>query len=205
MEKGLDIILVNVQDDDSLVSAINKANGFFKDLFNGHSEYQIKNFILNDQDFPLPDDKYYQAMTESYVRYEELLNLSFRLRRIDNDIILRQIDLDELSKNNDDENEFNIRRDAVKRSITEDEILQLILEKENIKKRLGSTLREMMVFVEVVDNLKDVKQFKNYEEKERESWNIKTKEFGRSLPTSNLESIEKRLDTNKVDRLKAVK
>lgn len=203
MEKSLEIILEKVGNGDFL-DVINKANSFFGDLFNGHSEYQIKNFILNDQDFPLSDDKYYQAMREGYVRYEELLNMSFQLRKVEDEIELLNIDLEELQKKNDDENDFNIRRNEVRKKMIADNILQLVLGKDNIKKRLESTLREMKIFVDVVDILKGVKKYDNYEEKEKESWDAKAKSIGKSLPTSSLQFLEKQAESKKIESFKAV-
>jgi len=180
-EKALDIILKNVDDKDFTV-ALQKANEFFKEVFYGHSAHQIHNFILNDRDFPMPDDKYYQAMMEAHVRFDELLGISFKIKRLDCDIELKSIDLEELSNKNGDGNTYDIRRREIQKQMLQDDARQLIFEKESVQKRFSSLLREMGEFVKAVEFYRGKKQFNSYDEKEQKSWEIRARSLKGALP-----------------------
>ena len=174
-KRELEIVLSSLDGD--FKDLIVTTHEYFTDIFNGHSEFQIVNFVLNDKDFPLPDDKYYQAKKEAYVRYEGLVNLCFRLRRIESELKLVQLDIEELDAKlgyaDQGMNTIEYKRTEIQTDIKKDAILKLEYERENIKKQAENILREINIFIREVERNKEIKEFNSYDEKEEASWNIK--------------------------------
>jgi len=60
------------------------------------SRFEMETMVLNDEDHPTPDSKYWQAIGEQAVHVDELINLSFRVKLNTADLAILQSELDEL-------------------------------------------------------------------------------------------------------------
>lgn len=144
---------------------VEKAEKFFEPLHRGHSHFQIEHFILNDEDFPLPDDKYYQAMLETYARYENLINYHYQYRKLANEIRLLELDIQDLNAER-----ISSKRREVITSIKENEILFRKLQMHTIERNVEYACREIRSFLVCMDNVKPHMKYKDYESKEKEHW-----------------------------------
>ena len=145
---------------------VERAENFFEPLHRGHSHFQIEHFILNEDDFPLPDDKYYQAMLETYGRYENLISQHYEYRKLNNEIRLLEVDKLELK----DTNHFSEGRKAILIEMKQDEIIFKKFQMRNIERSVKDTCREMKSFLICMDKVKDKMKYKSYEEKEKHHW-----------------------------------
>lgn len=144
---------------------VNKAEKFFEPLHQGHSDFQIKHFILQDDEFPLPDSKYYQAMLEVYSRYENLISQHYEYKKTSNEIKLLEFDIEDITKAPVED-----KRKEVMIDMKQDEIALKELRMKSIKKSVESTLREMRCFVGCMEELKPQLKYKDYESMQKEHW-----------------------------------
>ena len=145
---------------------IDKAEKFFEPLHRGHSHFQIENFILSDDEFPLPDDKYWQAMMETYGRYENLIQYHYEYRKLKNEILLLEDDIDCINK----AYEISDKRRGVLIDMKNDEIYFKKLSMKRIERNVKDTLREMKSFLICMSKVEPHLKYKDYESKEKEHW-----------------------------------
>jgi len=144
---------------------VSKAEKFFDILHRGHSHFQIKHFILGDDDCPLPDDKFHHAMMETYGRYEGLIQLHYEHRKLENEIVLLELDIAEM-----DGKLLSNERRAILVTMAQDEITLKRLQMKNIERSIKDTCREMNSFMICMEEVKPLMKYKDYEAKEREHW-----------------------------------
>ena len=103
--------------------------------------------VLNDAKFPTNASKYWQAVREQAVHYEELVRLSFKYRKL-------LVDLDEKCSFVDiaKGNEFDIRR-------TDIEIDELEFERELMKEVAQDRVREIQSWHGIMEVLKQAEDF----------------------------------------------
>ena len=119
---------------------VNRAEEFFEPLHQGHTDFQIKYFFLKDEENPLPDSKYYQAMLEVYGRYENLISQHYEYRKLENEIRLLELDIQEMDKL------FNYSLSDERRKVLidmkQDDITLKKLRMKSIEKAVKSTCRD---------------------------------------------------------------
>ena len=148
------------------IAAVKKVEEFFEPLHRGHSHFQIENFILNDDEFPLPDDKYWQAMMETYGRYENLIHLHYEYRKLRNEILLLEDDIDQINKLY----EISDKRRSVLIDMKNDEIQFKRLGMKHIERNVKDTLREIKSFLFCMAKVEPKLKYKDFESKEKEHW-----------------------------------
>jgi len=140
--------------DDNDMPIIDKMHKLFKNMMSAHSEFQIRNFILNDFDFPTDAGKYHQCVRELYSRYDNLINLSHEYKKTQHEIEIAEIQkerlLRNLSKASDD---LDIREINSLIKMQDIEIEHKMLRIESIKKNASESIREMRVFMDVVETI----------------------------------------------------
>lgn len=144
---------------------IDKAEKFFEPLHRGHSHFQIENFILNDEEFPLPDDKYYQGMLEAYSRYENLIGQHYEHRKLANEIKLLEFDIEDINNGAVSEGRRRVYID-----IKQDEIAFKRIRMRNIERAVKDICREINSFLICMDKVKDKMKYSSYEGKEKHHW-----------------------------------
>jgi len=147
-------------------AVVDKVEKFFEPLHRGHSEFQIRNFILNDDEFPLPDDKYHQAMMEAYGRYEGLIGEQYRWTKLHNEIALEEYEMSEISESG----MLEPKKKEVLLQIKSDEVKFKRLQISIIERAAKDTCREIAVFLKCMDEQTSKMKYKTYEEKELEHW-----------------------------------
>jgi len=147
----------------------------FKNLYRGHSEFQIRNFILNNEDFPLIDDKYYQSITECYARYQALISAIYNIKKISNETKLLELDLGAIEKKlkTEEMGHFVNKRFQIKKDIICDDIDLKNRSIEFAKDEISTLLREMYIFADCITKLGSQRKYKNYEDKEAEHWKLR--------------------------------
>jgi len=158
----LELELVRKEDKD----VVAKVGKFFEPLHRGHSEFQIRNFILNDEEFPLPDDKYHQAMMEAYGRYEGLNADHYEWTTLNNEIAMAEYELDEITGSGllDD------RKKGILSKMKSDEITFKRLRISILERRARDVCREIRIFLACMDEQLPNLKYQTYEEKEKEHW-----------------------------------
>ncbi|HUU86851.1 MAG TPA: hypothetical protein VMX17_03765 [Candidatus Glassbacteria bacterium] len=137
----------------------------FGTLMLGHSEFQMKNFII--EQFITPDRKHRQCLHELWARYSALISTWYETEKIKLDI--RKLELKKES--------LNPVTCSLGEALEMDE-LDLELTHAKLKLNLSShglkeTLREMKYFFGMMEKLQDSRKYDNYEEGEEEYWKIK--------------------------------
>ena len=169
MIENIKFELVKSEEDQNLLKVVQKD---FIDLYEGHSTFQIQNFILNNKDFPLTDDKYYQAIRETFVRFQTIVDLHFTYRKQLNEIKLLELDLGALSNKikNQTRGYWLKQKLQIKLDMISDEILQKKMGLNFLIQHVSYILREMAVFKNCIDKYRTEKKYSDYESKEKEHW-----------------------------------
>ncbi len=152
---------------------LNEVEQFFKGLPLGHSQYQIRNFIIGQFEKCSADRAHRQCLQEIHTRYHSLLDMHYQYRKTGLEIEAEQLNV----------REWCYRLDNVTNDQFERERLDLSIEKSrlevgmkewgqvNIKKAIGETMREIRQFKEEMDRLAPLRKFPgNYEQAEPEYW-----------------------------------
>lgn len=169
----------------------------FKNFQTAHSEFQIRNFILNDADFPTHMGKYHQCVRELWSRYQNLITLTYEYKKLGNEIKYHELKIDEEEVRTPVSFENVIFSDRKKQLRIEAEKLEIqykSLRQQSIEKSASETLREMKVFLDIVntldmiipDNFKDETGLPSKEKSEAHFWLAKQKiaEFRTGSPSS---------------------
>ncbi len=159
------------QPNQEMVSSLEQV---FGDLLTGHSEYQIKNFIIAQ--FLTPDRKHPQALRELYARYTGLVQQHYDAKKLQISIGRAEIKLkqaqDKLqtlpSGGSEDKYAGNVATLDVDEAGVDLEMKGWQL--ENLKLQVKETLREMVVFKQEMDKLTPERKYASYEEAEAEYW-----------------------------------
>lgn len=137
----------------------------FDDLMIGHSEYQMKNFIV--EQFLTPDRKHRQCLTELWARYNALVSswyergkLKLQLERLK----LKKIEWIDVKCTLEDE---------IKSKEMDLDITYTNIKISMISRTMEETLREMKFFFQTYNDLESKRVFDNYEEAEEEYWRLK--------------------------------
>jgi hypothetical protein len=149
----------------------------FETLMLGHSEYQMKNFIIGQ--FITPDRKHRQCLHELWSRYGALVSTWYETEKLKLEIRNLQF------KKNEYEYEDGIALVAKEIPLTKKKILELDkidLDLTHAKLRLSlsahglkETVREMRCFFGMMEKLQPGRKHDNYEDGEAEFWEIKMK------------------------------
>lgn len=159
----MDVKLDLIKEEDKAL--VGKAEKFFASLHQGHTDFQIKHFILKDEENPLPDSKYYQAMLEVYGRYENLVQQHYEHRKIENEIRLLELDIAEMSSY-----VMSCDRRQILSDMKRDEITMKKLHMKSVEKAVKSICREMKCFVGCMEELKPQLKYKDYESMQKHHW-----------------------------------
>jgi len=195
-----------------MVSSLEKV---FGELITGHTEYQIKNFIINQ--FLTPDRKHRQALRELYARYTGLVQQHYEARKLQIEIGRAEIKFkqaqDKLqtlpSGGNEDKYAGDVATLDVEEAGVDLEMKRWQL--ENLKLQVKETLREMIIFKQELDKLTPQRKYASYEEAEAEYWQtqyiverLSGKPVSQLPPIPNRVEIENQLK-NKQSNLRPIK
>ncbi len=151
-------------------SFLGQAQAFFDDLQLGMSAFKIRSFVLNDESFPLPDSKYHQAKLELYSRWQKILDLEldFRKNRAQQKLLAAQrmkwqaaLDAEAAFERLEAEAQIELLAVEAERHQTAESFLH---------KNCAETLREMRVFLEVVEELRSELRYETREASEPAHW-----------------------------------
>ncbi len=148
----------------------------FGTLMLGHSEFQMKNFIIGQ--FITPDRKHRQCLHELWARYGALISTWYETEKLKLEI--RNLELKK--------KEYDADRDSLVAKeipLTEKDILEMDkidLDMTHAKLRLSlsahglkETIREMRCFFGMMGELQNSRKYNSYEDGEKEFWEIKMK------------------------------
>lgn len=137
---------------------VSKMSKIFDGMMTAHSEFQIRNFILNDIDFPTDSGKFHQSVRELYGRYQNLISTTYEYKKITVELEIDQIRKEQIQSQivNDFNNkldQFDVRGLRAQMKLCDIEIDNKLLRLESIKKSASETIREMKIFIDVVEKL----------------------------------------------------
>lgn len=147
-----DLAILSDEDKGS-ISGLTK---LFNNYMTAHSEFQIRNFILNDIDIPTPEGKYHQSVRELYSRYQNLINQSHQYLILKNEIGILKLEAEALGE------QLYLNPRHVRLEEIKCELVQLDIDRKNIdithkelrlkaiEKNASEVIREMNVFLDVI-------------------------------------------------------
>lgn len=150
-----DMIIIEKDEDRKL---IDKMHSYFNSMMTAHSRFQILNFILNDVDFPTDSGKLHQSVRELYGRYQNLISTTYEYKKIQVELEIEQIRAEQMQHQLEFDfdnklDQFDRRGIAAQIKLCEIEIDNKSLRLESIKKSASETIREMKVFIDVIEKL----------------------------------------------------
>ncbi len=153
-------------------SLLDHVQVFFDDVQLGMSAFQIKHFVLNDEAFPLPDSKYHQAKLELYTRWQKIVDLEFAFKKS-----RAQTKLLHAQKLKWQETLQSATGHTRLEAEAQIELLDIEMEQQQTacmfqQKSCGETLREMRIFLDVVENLEGKVLYESKEAAEAEHWMV---------------------------------
>ncbi len=143
---------------------------YFGDLQLGMSAFQIRNFVLSDESFPLPDSKYHQAKLELYTRWQKITDLELSLRKSRAEAKLLQVRRLKWQANLVSELSHERLEAEAQIELLQIEEERLEISRVALQKSCAETLREMRVFCEVVQELETHLCYDSREAAEPEFW-----------------------------------
>ena len=155
----------------------------FDDLMLGHSEYQMKNFIV--EQFLTPDRKHRQCLTELWARYNALVGSWYERGKLKLQLERLELQKKELCKVKCISlaviEKFRLSEDGIKLRETDLDITYTNIKISMISRTMEETLREMKFFFQAYNELESIRKFDNYEEAEEEYWRLKIR-LDNSMP-----------------------
>ncbi len=121
-----------------------------KFLPTGMTSFQIKNFVLSDQNFPTPDSKFWQCRLEMWSRMQSVMSSYFLFRKTQAELEIQEGELEVWSAKpdcNEKVRNGNIR-------LKEVEIQEKEFQLFTIGKSTAEALREMSVYRDEFEELK---------------------------------------------------
>lgn len=127
----------------------------FKHLPLGHSQYQIRNFIIGQFERCSPDRAHRQCLLEIHTRYQSLLDLHYRYRKTELEMEEERINQEDAQYKLDNvaKDEFEKRRLEVAAQKAGLEIAVREIGLVNTRKAISETMREIWHFKEEMDRL----------------------------------------------------
>lgn len=151
-------------------SCLQQIDDFFEDLQLGMSAFQIRHFVLNDESFPLPDSKYHQAKLELYTRWQKTADLEYAFRKnvaksklFEARRLKWESALDTGSSHERLEAEAQIELLEIERE-------ELRAARLSLQKSCAETVREIRVFLAVVEEMRPQLRYDSKEAAEPEHW-----------------------------------
>jgi len=144
-----------------------------QDVHRGHSSFQIHHFILNDDDFPLYADKYWQAKLELSGRLDGVYTEMFSLRDVEIDIqlLLLKVDrIEEQLEKIEDPSSTKARELVLRREQYQNRIAQRKIQKRSLVQHIKNRFREMRHFKNAMDVTEPLLEASSYEEKDGLHW-----------------------------------
>ena len=153
---------------------LNEVEQLFKTLPIGHSQYQIKHFIIGQFERCSLDRAHKQCLLEIHTRYHSLLDLHYQYRKAQLDLETEDVNVRECEYRLENEvsgDVFEQERTEIIRKKAQLEIGLKEINLVNIRKSISETLREINLFKEEMDRLAPLRKFPgNYEQCEPEYW-----------------------------------
>lgn len=171
-----ELSLVSGSDNKSLC---NEVLNMFQTVPQGMTEFQIKNFVLGDLDYPNADSKWWQAKLELWVRMQNIISMHYDFKKRSAIIEEVQASIDELKYNIENLDEINksidiihSRRDNAKIKKFQVEIEENEFALVCIKKGINDKLKEMKTFWEAMQELRPLMKYgtESKEEQEYDHW-----------------------------------
>ncbi|MEE9200018.1 MAG: hypothetical protein V3V45_01090 [Candidatus Brocadiales bacterium] len=152
---------------------LEEMESFFKQLPLGHSQYQIKNFIIGQFEKCSADRAHRQCLTEINTRYHGLLDMHYQYRKTELEIETEEVNVREHSYRLENVVSDGFERERLGLSIERSRLEVGMKEWGllNIKKAIGETMREIRHFKVEMDRLAPLRKFPgSYEQAEPEYW-----------------------------------
>lgn len=121
------------------------------------TETEIRCSVLNDKDFPDKASKYHQAKLEQSVFFDQLLQLSFDYRKKQQELDIKDAEIEELQDLTDDKDikKYKIKKIQAKINIKNIEKQELMYGLNNMQKQGEERVRELMIWSKVKSELDD--------------------------------------------------
>lgn len=152
---------------------LDEVEKFFESLPLGHSQYQIRNFIIGQFEKSSTDRAHRQCLQEIHTRYHSLLDMHYQYRKTALEIETEEVNVREYSYKLDNVVNDQFERERLELS-TEKARLEMGMRKwslVNIRKAIAETMREVRHFKEEMDRLGPLRKFPgSYEQAEPEYW-----------------------------------
>lgn len=134
-----------------------KAFEFFNVTPFGNTEFQIRNFVLNNKEYPTPFSKYRQAKIELWARFQSLVEDHFQYREALADIELEKAKIEKWSQYDDPIKKARIKKARIN-------IDRNLFKIQVIKKMVKDRIREMKIFYNII--LEEEPKIRGSEEEE---------------------------------------
>ena len=161
-EKAVSII------DEKDIQMLRTIEDKFGTLMLGHSEFQIKNFIIGQ--FITPDRKHRQCLHELWARYGSLVSMWYETEKLKLEIRSLELKKSAVERESPLQDKEFLEIDKIDLDMTH-AMLKLTLSSHGLKE----TMREMKYFFGMMEELQDSRKYDNYEDGEAEFWEIKMK------------------------------
>jgi hypothetical protein len=136
------------------------------------TETEILTGVLNDEDFPTYDSKYWQCIREMDAMYNELLNQSFEYNELvlQKELIKTEINIlkkeqEKLINNSD---LYELEKNKINIKLKENEINKLEFKLMNIKLSARDRIRELELWSNLIDQLSQKIEFSNKDPNEHQ-------------------------------------
>jgi hypothetical protein len=121
------------------------------------TETEIRCSVLNEKDFPDKASKYHQSKLEQTVFFDQLLQLSFQFRKKQQELDIKDAEIEELEDLKDTEGikAYRIKKIQAQINIKKIEKQELVYGLNNMKKQGEERMRELLIWSKVKSELDD--------------------------------------------------
>jgi len=132
-------------------------NHVFKTQTIWRTETEIRCSVLNDMNFPDNASKYHQAKLEQLVFFEQLLHLSFDFRKLQENLIIKETEIEELEEKLENINLKSWERKRLEAKLSKKNIEreELTYDVQNMQIQAKERVREIDVWSRVKEELDD--------------------------------------------------
>jgi hypothetical protein len=162
------------------------------------TETEILTGVLNDDDFPTYDSKYWQCIREMDAMYNELLNQSFEYKELSLEKELLELDINDLYEEVERDKNFDTKaktRNKIHIKLKENEINKLDFKLMNIKLSARDRIRELDLWSNLMNTLIDKIEFSNKNPNEHQLITLIKKYYNYIIVLENIK--DKDMETDK--------
>lgn len=121
------------------------------------TETEIRCSVLNDKDFPDKSSKYHQAKLEQMVFFEQLLQLSFEYRKTQQELFIKESEIEELEERllDNELKQYEIKKLNAQLNIKLIEKEEITYRLQNMKIQGKERVRELEIWSKIKSELDD--------------------------------------------------